>query len=61
MKEYIFDLTIASLLIIGLTATLGVFTNAIGERVFGGKRKTEFVDQGQKVQTGWKTVGGNKK
>lgn len=61
MKEYIFDLTVVALLIIGLTATLGVFTNALGERLFGGKRKTEFVDQADKVQIGWKAVGGNKK
>lgn len=61
MKEYIFDLTLVALLVIGLTATLGVFTNGLGERLFGGKNKNEFVDQSAKFQTGWKSVGGKKK
>ncbi|QED47239.1 hypothetical protein [Cytobacillus dafuensis] len=61
MKEYIFDLTVVALLIIGLTATLGVFTNGLGERLFGGKKKNEFVDQSARYQTGWKYVGGKKK
>ncbi|MBY0121018.1 hypothetical protein [Bacillus sp. S/N-304-OC-R1] len=61
MKEYIFDLTLVALLIIGLTATLGVFTNGLGERLFGRKNKNEFVDQCAKFQTGWKSVGGKKK
>ncbi|KAB2337220.1 hypothetical protein F7731_06250 [Cytobacillus depressus] len=61
MKEYIFDLTVVALLIIGLTATLGVFTNGLGERLFGGRKKNEFVDQCAKFQTGWNAVGGKKK
>ncbi len=61
MTGYIFDLTIVALLIIGLTATLGVITNGIGEKFFGGKNKNEFVDQCAKFQTGWKAVGGKKK
>ncbi|MBS4188884.1 hypothetical protein KHA94_01450 [Bacillus sp. FJAT-49705] len=61
MKEYIFDLTVVALLVIGFTATLGVFTNGLGERLFGGKKKTEFVDQSARFQTGWKSVGGKKK
>lgn len=60
MKEYIFDLTVVALLVIGFTATLGVLTNGIGERLFGGKKRTEFVDQSEKVQTGWNYVGGKK-
>lgn len=61
MVGYITDLTIVALLVIGITALLGVFTNGIGEKFFGGKRKTEFVDQSARMQTGWKNVGGNKK
>lgn len=61
MKDYIFDLTVVALLVIGLTATLGVFTNGLGERLFGGKKKNEFVDQSAKFQTGWKAVGGKRK
>lgn len=61
MIGYITDLTIVALLIIGFTAFLGVLTNGIGEKVFGGKNKTQFVDQSARVQTGWKSVGGKKK
>lgn len=61
MGSYITDLTIVALLIIGITAVLGVVTNGIGEKLFGGKRKSEFVDQSAKFQTGWKQVGGKRK
>jgi hypothetical protein len=61
MGSYITDLTIVALLIIGITAVLGVITNGIGEKLFGGKRKSEFVDQSAKFQTGWKQVGGKRK
>lgn len=61
MVGYLTDLTIVALLVIGLTAFLGVFTNGIGERLFGGKNKSEFVDQSAKVQTGWNNVGGKKR
>ncbi|MBN8199137.1 hypothetical protein [Bacillus sp. NTK034] len=61
MVGYITDLTIVALLIIGFTALLGVLTNGIGEKLFGGKNKSEFVDQSARVQTGWKSVGGKKK
>jgi len=61
MVNYITDLTVVALLIIGITAVLGVVTNGIGEKLFGGKQKTEFVDQSAKFQTGWKQVGGKRK
>jgi hypothetical protein len=58
---YIVDLIIVAVLIVGITALMGVITNGIGEKVFGGKRRTEFVDESARYQKGWKTVGGNKK
>lgn len=61
MLAYITDLTIVALLIVAITALMGVITNSIGEKVFGGKRRTEFVDESAKYQTGWKTVGGKQK
>ncbi len=61
MAAYITDLVIVALLIIGITAFMGDITNGIGERVFGGKRRSEYVDQNARFQTGWKTVGGKKK
>lgn len=61
MVNYITDLTIVALLIIGITAVLGVVTNGIGEKLFGGKQKSEFVDQSARFQTGWKQVGGKRK
>ncbi|MDE3838226.1 hypothetical protein C0966_02345 [Bacillus methanolicus] len=60
MVKYLTDFTIVALLVIGITAIMGVLTNGIGKKIFGGKRKSEFVDQSLKMQTGWKTVGGQK-
>ncbi|MFD2443197.1 hypothetical protein ACFSO7_04280 [Bacillus sp. CGMCC 1.16607] len=61
MQGYIMDLTIVAILIIGITALMGVITNGFGEKVFGGKRNSEFVDKSASVQAGWKRVGGKKK
>jgi hypothetical protein len=58
MGAYFLDLAIVAILVIGITATVGVITNGIGEKVFGGKKKSEFVNQSAKTQTGWNTVGG---
>ncbi len=60
MVAYITDFTVVALLVIGITAIMGAITNGIGEKVFGGKRRTEFVDQTAKYQTGWKAVGGKR-
>ena len=49
MGGYIMDLTIVALLIVGITATIGVITNGVGTRFFSGNK------------TGWKNVGGSKK
>lgn len=62
MAGYFIDLTIVAVLIIAITATMGVLTNGIGTKVFGGKDKNLFVDKSTRMQTGWKQVGGfNKK
>lgn len=61
MVEYIIDLTIVSLLIIGITAMMGALTNGIGSALFSGKKRSEFVDQSAKFQVGWNKVGGKRK
>lgn len=61
MGGYIADLSMVAILIIGITAFMGVMTNGLGENVFGGKKRSEFVDQSARFQTGWKSVGGKKK
>ena len=61
MGGYIADLSMVAILIIGITAFMGVITNGFGENVFGGKKRSEFVDQSAKYQTRWRSVGGNKK
>ncbi|MFX3624122.1 MAG: hypothetical protein ACE3JP_08785 [Ectobacillus sp.] len=58
MGAYFLDLAIVAFLVIGITATVGVITNSIGEKVFGRKKNTKFVDQSAKTQTGWNAVGG---
>lgn len=61
MGGYIMDLTIVALLIVGITATIGVITNGVGTRFFSGNKRNEFVDQSTRLQTGWKNVGGSSK
>lgn len=61
MGGYIADLSMVAILIIGITALMGVMTNGFGENVFGGKKRSEFVDQSARFQTQWKKVGGKKK
>lgn len=58
MLEYFTDLAIVAVLIISITATMGVLLNGIGTKVFGGKNKSLFVDKSKQMQTGWKNVGG---
>lgn len=61
MAEYIFDLAIVAILIIGITALMGVMLHGIGTKIFGGKNRSKFVDKSMRMQTGWKNVGGFKK
>jgi hypothetical protein len=60
MAAYFVDFLIVALLIIGITATNGVLVNGIGNKLFSRKRKSEFVNQSTRMQSGWKQVGGNK-
>lgn len=60
MAAYFVDFLIVALLIIGITATNGVLINGIGNKLFSRKKKSEFVNQSTRMQSGWKQVGGNK-
>jgi hypothetical protein len=60
MVEYFMDFTVVALLVIGITAVMGVLTNGIGEKLFGGKGNSEHIDHSAKIQAGWKSVGGRK-
>ncbi|WP_059173025.1 hypothetical protein [Bacillus sp. FJAT-27445] len=60
MAGYITDFAIVTVLIVGITALMGVITNGIGENIFGRKNRTEFTDQASKFITGWNAVGGKK-
>jgi large-conductance mechanosensitive channel len=61
MAGYVIDLAIVTVLTVGLTAIMGSILNGLGENIFGGRKKTEFVDQANKVIAGWKSVGGKQK
>ncbi|WP_223700682.1 hypothetical protein [Sutcliffiella deserti] len=61
MVEYFVDFTLVSILIIGITAVMGVLANGIGEKLFAGKKRSESFDKSASVQTGWKSVGGKVK
>lgn len=58
MLAYIIDLSIVAILVIGITALNGVFTNAIGEKIFGRNKKSQFVDMSNKMSANFKQVGG---
>jgi len=60
MAQYFIDLTLVALLVIGITAIMGVFANGIGEKFFGGSARSENVNQSAKTQSGWKLIGGKK-
>ncbi|WP_394235420.1 hypothetical protein [Niallia oryzisoli] len=61
MVAYIVDFLLIALLIIGITAINGIITDGIGNKLFGRNKKSEFVSQSARIQTGWKSVGGSKK
>ncbi len=58
---YILDFLMVSLLIIGITALLGVISNGIGTHLFGKKHRSKFVNQSDKTTAGFTMVGGQKK
>ncbi|KFN04234.1 hypothetical protein D0U04_16160 [Bacillus clarus] len=58
MIAFFIDFAIVAALVIGITALIGVITNSIGEKLFGGKDKMKFVNKSLDVQSGWKQIGG---
>jgi len=60
MMAYILDFALVFLLIVSLTATVGVITNAIGTKFFSRGQKDEFTSQNYKTLTNFKPVGGKK-
>ncbi|CAM4016239.1 MULTISPECIES: hypothetical protein [Bacillus cereus group] len=58
MIAFFIDFVTVAALIIGITALIGVITNNIGEKLFGGKEKMKFVNKSLDVQSGWNQVGG---
>lgn len=61
ISAYITDLALVTVLVVGITALMGTISAGIGEKIFGGKKRSEFVDQSDRFHEGWKMVGGNKK
>jgi hypothetical protein len=61
MGAYFIDLIIVAVLVIGITAFNGVITNAIGEKIFGRNKKSEFVDMSNRMAANFKQVGGKGK
>jgi hypothetical protein len=53
---FIIDLIVFAVLVIGLTAMLGVIATSIGERIFGRKKGSDFYDQNMNSQKGWRKM-----
>ncbi|MBB5354263.1 hypothetical protein HNR43_000218 [Anoxybacillus mongoliensis] len=60
MAQFFIDFTIVAILVIGITALMGVILNGIGENIFGGRKKRLHTAMSEQMQTGWKAVGGKK-
>lgn len=60
MISYILDFALVFLLIIALTATIGVITNSIGIKFFSRGQKDEFTSQNNKTLANFKLVSKNK-
>ena len=61
MAQYFIDFIITSVLIVGITALMGVIANGIGERIFGGSKRKEHVNESKYIQSGWNLIGGKNK
>lgn len=61
MAQYFIDYIIVFGLIVGITALMGVIANGIGEKIFGGSRRKEHVNETKHTQAGWNLVGGKNK
>ncbi|KAA9027559.1 hypothetical protein [Niallia endozanthoxylica] len=61
MIAYFVDFLLIALLVIGITAINGIITDGIGNKLFGRNKKSQFVNQSARIQTGWKNVGGSNK
>lgn len=60
MGTVIFDLSLLGIVIIGLTALVGVVTSTIGLKLFSRGKANHHLNQSLKTQTGWNSVGGKK-
>lgn len=61
MGSLILDTVLIALLVIGLTAFLGVIVNGVGTKIIGKKNSKEYLSKGRSYQDNWKAVGGTKK
>lgn len=59
MLGYIVDFGMVAVLIVILTALMGSISGGVAHLL--GRKKDEFVTQGERFQTGWKKVGGGHK
>lgn len=60
MISYILDFALVFILIISLTATVGVITNSIGIKFFSRGQKDEFTSQNNKTLANFRLVSKNK-
>lgn len=60
MIGYMLDFTLVALLVVGITAFMGVMTNGLGEKFFAGKGSKDSYNRHTAVQKGWKSLGGKK-
>lgn len=56
MVPYVIDLLLLAVLVIGLTAMLGVISTSLGERIFGRKKSNDFYNHNLNSQKGWRKM-----
>ncbi|MDF2946241.1 MAG: hypothetical protein K0S51_920 [Bacillales bacterium] len=60
MVNFWLDFILIAVIIVGITATMGVILNWFGVNIFGRKNSNEFTIQSDKSIAGFKKVGGKK-
>jgi len=58
LGNFILDMVLVGLTIIGLTAFLAVIVQGIGQGLFGRNKQDEYLSKSRSFQSEWRGVGG---
>ncbi len=61
MTELLIDLGLLAILVVAITALMGVFSVNLGTKLFGRGQVDRYTSKSASTQTGWRKVGGKTK